>query len=136
MSEDGSAARCMCSKSVSAQAENLNPRQHSTSIFSVRVIFSVTQRGAQQRGAQANASKRRQTRTNASKRRGENASKRKQTRANVDKRKQTLTPPFMAVFYTPLCNPQRFVLLCDPNISGKETLFQGLTHKNIPSASL
>ena len=43
-------------------------------------------------------------RANASKRRGENASKRKQTRANVDKRKQTLTPPFMAVFYTPLCN--------------------------------
>ena len=53
----------------------------------------------------ANASKRRQTRTNASKRRGANASKRKQTRANVDKRKQTLTPPFIAVFYTPLCNP-------------------------------
>ena len=53
----------------------------------------------------ANASKSRQTRTNASKRRGENASKRKQTRANVDKRKQTLTPPFIAVFYTPLCNP-------------------------------
>ena len=23
----------------------------------------------------------------------------------MDKRKQTLTPPFTAVFYTPLCNP-------------------------------
>ena len=26
-------------------------------------------------------------------------------RADVDKRKQTLKPPFIAVFYTPLCNP-------------------------------
>ena len=56
-----------------------------------------------------NANKRRQTLTNASKRRGENASKRggenasnfKQTLANVDKRKQTLTPPFIVVFFTP-----------------------------------
>ena len=30
-------------------------------------------------------------------------------RANVDKRKQTLTPPFIAVFYTPLCNPLKIV---------------------------
>ena len=27
--------------------------------------------------------------------------------AQVDKRKQTLTPPFIEVFYTPLCNPLR-----------------------------
>ena len=57
----------------------------------------------------ANANKRRQTLTNASKRRGENVSKRRQTRANVDKRKQTLTPPFIAVFYTPLGNPLKDV---------------------------
>ena len=56
----------------------------------------------------ANANKHRQTSTNASKRRGENASKRKQTRANVDKSKQTLTPPFIAVFKTPLQSPYSF----------------------------
>ena len=56
----------------------------------------------------ANANKRRQTLTNAeakTQRRKRQRRKRKQTRANVDKRKQTLTPPFIAVFYTPLCNP-------------------------------
>ena len=58
----------------------------------------------------ANANKRRQTLTNVSKRRGDNASNRKQTRANVDKRKQMLTPSYIVVSYTPLCNPLRFVL--------------------------
>ena len=45
---------------------------------------------------------------------GENANKRKQMRANVDKRKQTLTPPFIAVFLHPLCNPLIlvFVVAC------------------------
>ena len=69
----------------------------------------MSRRGGRNKGGRkqmrANASKRRQTRTNASKRRGANASKREQTRANVDKRKQTLTPPFIGLFYTPLCNP-------------------------------
>ena len=83
-------------------------------LLGVEVVFnllkaSVSRRGGRNKGGRkqmrANANKRRQTQTNASKRRGENASKRKQTRANVDKRKQTLAPPFIAVFYTPLCNP-------------------------------
>ena len=81
--------------------------------------ISVSRRGGRNKGGckqmRANANKRRQTLTNASKRRGENASKRrgenaskrKQTRANVDKRKQTLTPPFVAVFYTPFAIPLR-----------------------------
>ena len=85
----------------------------------------------------ANANKRRQTLTNASKRRGENASKRKQTRANVDKRKQTLTPPFIAVFYTPLCNPLKLTwgnaelsyhINCAPKLPesrGERTSFHG-----------
>ena len=64
----------------------------------------------------ANANKCRQTLTNASKRRGENTSKRKQTRAKVDKGKQTLARPFIAVFYTPLCNPLNLSLKigCNP----------------------
>ena len=67
------------------------------------VFFQCHAEGGVTKGG---VSKRRQTLTNASKRRGENASKREQTRAKVDKRKQTLTPPFIAVFfYTPLCNP-------------------------------
>ena len=72
---------------------------------------SVSRKGGRNKGgrkqmrANANKSRHCQTLTNASKRRGENASKRKQMRANGDKRKQTLTPPFMAFFYTPLCNP-------------------------------
>ena len=59
------------------------------------------------------ASKLKQTQTNADKRRQTQRRKRKQTqrqtRANVDKRKQTLTPPFIAVFYTPLCNPLKWL---------------------------
>ena len=76
----------------------------------LEIQTSVSRRGGGRdkggrKQTRANANKRRQTSTNASKRRGENASKRKQTRANVDRRKQTLTPPFIAVSYTRLCNP-------------------------------
>ena len=80
-------------------------------------VFPVSRRGGGNKGGRkqmrANANKRRQKLTNASKRRGENASKRKQTLANVDKRKQTRTPPFIAVFYTPLCNPLSFSTIFD-----------------------
>ena len=65
------------------------------SIFSM--IGSLGQRGAQQRGAQANASKRKQTQTNASKRKQTQRRKRKQTQANASKRGQTQTNA-----YTPL----------------------------------
>ena len=72
---------------------------------------SVSPRGGRNKGGRkqmrANANKRRQTLTNASKCRGENASKRKQTLES--KRKQMLTPPFIAVFYTRLCNALRNV---------------------------
>ena len=74
--------------------------------------FRGTQRGARQRGAQADASKRKQIQTNtdkrASKRRGENANKRKQTRANASKREQTqanankrLHPPLLQFLTRP-----------------------------------
>ena len=57
----------------------------------------------------ANANKRKQTQTNADKRKQTQRRKRKQTQANASKRGQTQTnsnkPPFIAVFYTPLCNP-------------------------------
>ena len=46
-----------------------------------------------------------QTQTNTDKRKQAQRRKRKQTQGNVDKRKQTLTPPFIAVFYNSLCNP-------------------------------
>ena len=73
--------------------------------------FSVTQRGAQQRGAQANASKSRQTQTNVDKRKQTQTRKRKQTQANASKREQTWTnankrlrTPLYCGFYSPLCN--------------------------------
>ena len=68
------------------------------------------QRGAQQRGAQANASKRKQTRANADKRKQTQTRKRKQTQANASKRGQTQTKAYTPLccgffFYTRLCNP-------------------------------
>ena len=73
--------------------------------------ISVTQRGAQQRGAQANASKRKQTQTNADKRKQTRRRKRKQTQANAEAKTQAnankrLHPPLLRFFYTPPCNPQ------------------------------
>ena len=86
--------------------------------FSLRTVLangrkkkSVSRRGGATKGGvskceqtQTNADKRKQTQRR--KRRGENASKRGQTWTTASKRKQTLTPPFTAVFYTPLCNPK------------------------------
>ena len=64
-------------------------------------FISVSRRGGRNKGG------RKQMRANANKRRrGQTqANAEAKTQANVDKRKQTLTPPFIAVFYTPLCNP-------------------------------
>ena len=93
----------------------------------------MSRRGGRNKGGRkqmrANASKRRQTRTNASKRRGENASKRKQTRANVDKRKQTLTPPFIAVFYTPPLQSPYFLVFCNSLFSSSVCVEKKKRHK-------
>ena len=83
----------------------------------------MSRRGGRNKGGRkqmrANPNKRRQTQTNASKRRGENASKREQTWTNASKRLHPpflrfFTPPFIAVFYTPLCNPLKtfFSVFC------------------------
>ena len=72
--------------------------------------FSVTQRGAQERGSkceqtQANADKGGQTQANAEVQTQANASKREQTWTNANKR---LHPPLLRFFSTPLkkvCNP-------------------------------
>ena len=66
--------------------------------------FSVTQRGAQ-----ANASKRKQTQTNADKRKQTQRRKRKQTQTNADKRGQTrtnaYTPLYCGFLHPPLQSP-------------------------------
>ena len=56
----------------------------------------------------AGISKRKQTQTNADRRKQTQRRKRKQTLAKVETCKQPLTPPFIAVFHTPLCDPLRF----------------------------
>ena len=80
-------------------------------------------------------SKRKQTQTNADKRNQTQRQKRKQTRANVDKRKQTLTPSFIAVFYTPLFNPLNFALKSPPPLEihrqfPLKSMFPFWTHQN------
>ena len=77
-----------------------------------RIFVSVTQRGEQQRGGQANAGKRKQTQTNASKRKQTQRRKRKkhkQTQANASKRGQTqtnaYTPLYCCFLHPPLQSP-------------------------------
>ena len=57
--------------------------------------------------------------TNVDKHRGENAEAK--TQANVSKRRQTLTPPFLAVSYTPFAIPLAFTRLESHNF-GRTTV--------------
>ena len=88
---------------------------------------------------QANADKRGQTQANAEAKTQANASKRG---ANVNKRKQTLTPPFIVDFYTPLCNPLKEIYhqnSSQSHLSGVYLVFevfQGTWHSNKENPSV